>query len=238
MGLFIMMLLAVECAEARSLFICDALGLAQFGKNLTSINKSLAPEVTVETTLEEIHNSYSFFNFPVFDEGTPQLTKICPGFKDMKSSEKEEFWKYFWNQLAQYESSGKMIKNDKAHRGPACGYLQLHCELKKRILSIKKDFIDYCQGEIYFDPAKPQEHPLTSPLTAGANSFKCGMAMLQNQVDNTNEIFPEKSKQKKVYWEPLQAPEKMYNKICNYKDCGNSAATCEILVKERQQELK
>ncbi len=237
--LFFAMIIGASFTEARSLRMCDALSsLSGFGNHIKSIQKEIAPPVTVESTLDVIHNSYGFFNFPIFDEGTPRLKEVCPNFKVMNRADKEKFWRNFWTQLAHHESSGEMKKNEEAHEGAACGYLQLHCELKKRNLSIRADFRKHCSGQIYFDPQNPEKNPLTSPLTVGANNFKCGMAMLQNQVDNTNEIFPDKSKQNKVYWMPLQKPQQMYLNICNYKGCGNTPGLCQELVKKRKQELQ
>lgn len=198
--------------------------LARANQSLTKIKA--IEDFSIDSTLDAIRQNFGFFNFPIYDEGSPQLRRLCPTFMNMNQQEKEGFWMNFWRQLANFESSGKMVKARAIH-AEACGYLQLHCEQKKREASVKPEFRDNCRGDVQ-----------SNTFTARINNLKCGMAMLQQQVDMTHELFPDKDKQSYVYWQPLRNPKQMYLKICQYGPCGNSEKFCGDLAVERAKELK
>ncbi len=198
--------------------------LGVFAEQIGEIQKHIHDPVGVEAALNEIRDSFSFFDYPVYDEGSRELEKICPKFSDMDRKNKEKFWMNFWRQLAQFESAGEMT-TAKAIHGDACGYLQLHCLQEERVSAVKKPNQEKCIGDVQ-----------SNNLRAGVNSFRCGMAMLQQQVDVRGEIFPSRGKNA-VYWQPIKETNKMYKKICNYKACGNTAAKCDELVRQREKEL-
>lgn len=187
---------------------------------------TMVQDLSVDSALRSIQQSFGFFSFPIYDEGSPRLRLICPKFKEMNGEEKENFWMNFWRQLILFESSGEMV-TAKAVHAKACGYLQLHCEQKKRELGVKPEFRENCMGDVQ-----------SNTLRARMNNIRCGMAMLQQQVDMAHEIFPDKDKQNYVYWQPIRNPKHMYARICRYTPCGNSKEACQELTRQRAMELK
>lgn len=106
----------------------------------------------------------------------------CPGYREMDSEQRKNFWVFVIMSMSHFESSCREQVLNTGPNGVAAGLLQLHHDSED--LYVKKDPELYCDKGAASDARK---------------SIRCGLTMIDNQVERTSEFFDDKS-----HWQVLR----------------------------------
>jgi hypothetical protein len=132
----------------------------------------------------------------LFRENVADMPKICPRFRDMSETGKKNFWVWLLAAMANEESGCEERITARGVNGTAAGLLQLHL---------------HHESEYGCAPG-------TNSLRAQDN-LKCGLVILNNDVDRTNRVFPSENN----YWEVLrldtEAGQRTYRLVEKYAPC-------------------
>lgn len=129
-----------------------------------------------QTIVNELRNNSRYSSFY---SGTDDLHAVCPGYKDLENNSKELIWVMILNAMAHLESSCDETGTARATNGKAIGLLQLDTD---REYKYAKEACIRGAGR------RPHE------------TFRCGLAMLNNQLTKHKALFSTES-----YWSVLRA---------------------------------
>ncbi|WP_291516442.1 hypothetical protein [Bdellovibrio sp. ArHS] len=137
-----------------------------------------------QTIAQEMHKD----RYEYLYQGTPDLVAVCPAFNSLNDNGKEMVWVMIINTMVHLESSCAKSVTAKGPNGTLKGLLQLH---KGR----EQVYADGCRRGDADSPAA---------------TFRCGLAMLDKQLETQESLFSRKS-----YWDVLrpQARSQKFKKV-------------------------
>ncbi|WII70525.1 hypothetical protein QJS83_08650 [Bdellovibrio sp. 22V] len=139
--------------------------------------ENFVDESTLGKWAQEIRSVYMSSDFSNLDEGAKDIHRLCPTYKEMKPTDKANFWVLVLNAMAHYESTCNKAVTAKGPNGSLVGLLQLHNGRE----GVYSKGCDNGDGQ----------------TTKG--TFRCALSMINDQIRREDELFSRKS-----YWDVLR----------------------------------
>lgn len=158
-------------------FVAATLGDINDKMNWGAKCENFADEDSLGKWAKEIRTIYMSSDFPNLDEGAKDVLRLCPTYKEMKPTDKANFWVLVINAMANYESTCNNGATAQGPNGSLVGLLQLH---------VGKEG-DYSKGCADGDGR------------TASGTFRCALSMLDDQVRRDDQLFSKKS-----YWDVLR----------------------------------
>ncbi len=124
-----------------------------------------------------IKKAFNKYRFNYLINGTKDLVRVCPNYRNFKDSEKIDVWITIIIAMSHYESSCRPKITANGPNGPLLGLLQLHKGKEGRYSKI-------CEN---------------GDGKSVNSTIECGLSMLDDQIRRDRQLFSQKS-----YWDVLR----------------------------------